>query len=51
MITVCGFLTFDFEVNVDTLIRITTNLKLSLHLQSNKTFLKQGRSVKNVNSF
>ena len=42
-------LNFQFWSNVDTLIfRITTNLKLSLHLQSNKTLLKHWRSAKHI---
>ena len=48
----CGFLTFDFEVNIDTLIfEITTNLKLSLQSQGNKTLLKRRRSAENDYSF
>ena len=48
----CGFLTFDFEVNIDTLIfEITTNLKLSLQSKGNKTLLKRRRSAENDYNF
>ena len=43
---------FRFWSNVDTLIfGITTDLKLSLHLQCKKTLSKHRRSAKNINNF